>query len=175
MKNLLFLSSLLLVSWVSWGQNDSILTYPVNNEGKIEYKEVIEVSNTNKNNIHKKVKTWFGKTFNSAGSVIQTETEDNITAKAALPIKIEYGKQSIFTNWYYILSIDLKDNKCRIIANPIEAQTWQNTSKEEYDKLSPKIRANTIKSNNSYVNQHNEYFKKLFSEFKDYILEKDDW
>lgn len=187
------------VLWLSFfcsafAQNwqDSLLKYPVNSDGVVEYSEIVEVLEFSKSDIAKKCKDWFLKNYKSAKDVIQSETEDNISAKAigsyAYYVRGGLVKPSLVKQMFdYAISVDFKDGRYRVVCNPVNnwaeaypqykasVSNWSDDEIKVTQKLKPKQIAQQVWMQNDRIRATNKYMTELLESLKKSVSKKDDW
>ena len=123
-KTILSLAMLFAVC-VSYSQDKSNpygLEFPLDKEGNVEYKKVVQVPDTKKSELRKRCTLWFAKEFKSSNDVIQNNSEDNILGKGLTKIYINTGFESLQVDVHFTISVDFKDNRYRYRANNITYQ-----------------------------------------------------
>jgi len=110
MKNLiillLFIFPILLSSQI-------IKELPTDENGKLNYNKVVQVENTNKNELYLRGRAFFANTFKDAKEVIQMDDKDSgiIIGKAFSDIYITSWGNSIPIQMWFSIKIQAKDAK----------------------------------------------------------------
>ncbi|OJJ21383.1 hypothetical protein BKI52_12555 [marine bacterium AO1-C] len=137
-KTVLLLAMLFAVC-VGYGQDKSNpygLEFPLDKEGNVEYKKVVNLPDTKKSELRKRCALWFAKEFKSSNDVIQNNSEDNILGKGFTKIYINTGFEKLPVDVHFTISVDFKENKYRYRINNItyQAQTGPKVSIQQYQK-----------------------------------------
>jgi len=138
MKNLLFLFLLPILITSCFPQ-----PIPVK-----DYEKIIEIEGLSKDQLYIKTNEWFVEAFNSAESVI--EFQDKEAGKIIGKYVVQITQGLYFYNIKQTISIDVKDNKVRmVVKDPYEKATGSTLGGAQYNNnyspLSSQKRLSTIR------------------------------
>ncbi|WP_198175033.1 DUF4468 domain-containing protein [Spirosoma arboris] len=90
---------------------------PVNESGKITYQVVKSVDGAGKDELYKRGRKWFVKTYNSANQVLQVNdpSTGELTGKGIFPIVESYIGTAHTYPVRHLLAVDIKEGKYRIV------------------------------------------------------------
>lgn len=128
MKRLLFVSLLIMTIKLSFGQAGEIyeLELPVNEQGLIDYTDVIQVEDVTKDELYSRAREWFVTCYNSAEDVLQMDDKESgkLIGKAFKDIIIQSMGIPVKIKMYYTISIYLKDGRYKYSISDIEYQGY---------------------------------------------------
>lgn len=109
---LLFLA--LILSEISYAQEDKLLDILPIKDGKVNYTSVVSVDSASKDQLYTRAKRWFAEAFKSAQDVIQLDDKESgeIIGKGAYQTSYQATFAMSLTTWVnFKVNISVKDEK----------------------------------------------------------------
>lgn len=153
---------------------------PTNDQGELEYKNVVELGELSKKAVYSKSKIWLSEVIKSSSDAIDLDDQDSGTIVVNTNSEITIGSLAKFQSTvFYTIKIECKDNKLRLTINishyylePHKSTPAQWFNKKSYYKSNGKIRA----TNETYKNATLDLFQWIESSLIKSITKKqDDW
>lgn len=179
MRKLILLCLWCLVTPYIYCQDE--LDFPVNEQGKVEFSEVVDVEGVSASELRKRCKKWFAESYKSAKDVIQYDGEDNITGKGIFQMKVpSFGLEMDVPTTHTII-VDFKENKYRVRITDIDYGTAVVKNAEYVKSKADQVKAKGKEPKGdikNYLITTNKYCKNTLESLKKAMKtksEKDDW
>jgi len=121
MKKLILLLIVSMITFLGSSKEtvDPNFNLPRNDEGKVEYKEVIEVPGVSKDELYLRAWEWLSKTFISSKNVIQMKDQEGGIIVGNATIQVSVKRVMMFpAGWInYTLTLNFKDGRYRCVIN----------------------------------------------------------
>ncbi|HKR03504.1 MAG TPA: DUF4468 domain-containing protein [Bacteroidia bacterium] len=123
----------------TWLQINAQTTLPTDSAtGRITFTEVVKVDSTAASELYSRAKIWFGETFNSAQSVIQTDDANSKTivgkGGAVYYMNGLTGEKFNAGTIHYMIKVEAKDNRYKYTITDFDVQTkYASSTVEDYN------------------------------------------
>ena len=134
-----------------------------------KYENVVEVDSVLKDDLYVSVNSWFVETFNSAESVI--EYQDKEAGKVMGKYVFNYTEGIYFYSVKQTISIDVKDNRYRIVIN----DPYFKTTGDALNGTYPERREYRILDTMAGVTKARSEWLKLEESLTSYLGNTSDW
>lgn len=136
MKTLLSCATLALFCVCSYAQEKSYqMPLPLNDKGRVEFQEIIEVENVSKDELFTRANAWFVSAYNSANDVIQMSDKEQgiIIGKGIAPYEVMFLAKNYPYKLRHTIKVETKENKARLTMTDFYVEETGREDRPVYD------------------------------------------
>lgn len=144
----LFTTLLVLIAFGSFAQEQAPADLPVDESGKINFTEVVQVDGTDKAELYTRARAWFATTFNSANNVLEMDDKEAgvLIGNAYRDITIMSLGIPVRVKFWYNVKVYQKDGRYKYDITDLSYEAYPS----KYDMNPSKMPAEPIVIDNLY-------------------------